>query len=193
VNRSNDSRRGFTLIEVMVAVAVLAVAALGTLGLIFVLTRSNEHVGGQSDALALATQIISEIQNAPFLAGAGNQDPGLTVIGPQSEAVAGSMIRTVGRFNPGSMTPVPDAQAAFYNVRYEVIAWNDPSTGLPGGVEVLVTVDNDLSAQREAAGANRVQERTIPQRLLSPVQLVVRRELAGSPAVANGSIADLRW
>lgn len=175
--------RGFTLLEVMVATGILAVAGLGTLSLIGVLTRSNTHVSAQTEALALATQLVSEIQNAPYLAGAGNQDPGLLAIGEVTAPVPGSTITTVGRFHDGQTPVVDPAVPARFSVRYELSAWNEPVTLTPGGVDVLVTVDND----------RRTRAFDSTQRLMAPVQLMVRKEFVGSPAVANGAFGDLRW
>lgn len=182
------NRRGFTLIEVMVAVAILAAAGLGTLSLIGVLIRSNQHVSAQTEALALATQLVTEIQNAQYVQGVpAMQDPGLAPApGVVSAPRPLSRIVTVGRFSPPDPTPVPVANAARFLVTYEIVGWNEPVSGNPGGVDILVTVDND----RDRAGIEGLSSSEVDA-LMRPVQIVVRKEFSGSPTAANNQ--GLRW
>jgi prepilin-type N-terminal cleavage/methylation domain-containing protein len=169
MRRTRARRHGFSLVEVMVAMGVLAIGGLATLQLIGVLINSNKNLGAGTDGVALANRVMSEVQAAPFFT--DQADPGL-VIGAFTQPVIGSRVRTVGWFAPNNPDPLPDPGGgnipvdATYAVRYQVYACascDDPTgsgVGGPGGVEVVVEVAN-----AKAGGP-----------LLRPVQFMVRKE-----------------
>jgi prepilin-type N-terminal cleavage/methylation domain-containing protein len=166
------ARAGFTLIECMIALAILALGSIATAQLVTILSRSNATIGASTDAVALATTLIAEINDARFVR--GGEDPGL-VVGNQTRSemsgtvtapVAGSTILAVGSFP--SNTP---QYAVSYEVRW-CQACRDPfGTGQEGlgGVDVLITV---------SPVANEGHQ----QKLLRPVHFVVRKEYAPTAA-----------
>lgn len=182
---SKQARRGFTLIEVMVAVAVVGIAAAGTSALMVTIVRRNAAMAAQAEAVALATRLVAEVQDAPLFPGAS--DPGLLQAGlPASDAlggeigvaVPGSTLLTVGRFRPGASAPSADGDETF-DVRYEVracaICALPFGAGRPslGGIDVLVSV-------YEVGNGGR---------LLRPVRMSVRKEMMA----AQGAAAPRGW
>ena len=182
-------RKGFSLVEVMVAMGVMTIGGLATLQLITILISSNQNVSSTTDATALANRVISEISAARFIS-AADFDAGLTT-GVYTTPSPGSTITTVGLFSPGVPTPVTAAQNPAYRVSYQVvnclsclnpIAGNTAATGT-GGVEVVVEVDNFLNPTGSASsGGPAAGER----RLLRPIRMVIRREYTA--AADNASI-----
>jgi prepilin-type N-terminal cleavage/methylation domain-containing protein len=174
------SRRGFTLVEVLVAVAVLGIAATVTTALMVTISKRNASMAGQADAIALATRLIAEVEDARlFSTGA---DPGLIQAGqPVSNItggeiyapIVGSRLRTVGRFHPGAMAPSADGNETL-EVRYEVRACaicQTPWAGTTslGGLDVLVSV-YELGGRRE--------------RMLRPVRMMIRKEFMANQGAA---------
>ncbi|MBK6690503.1 MAG: prepilin-type N-terminal cleavage/methylation domain-containing protein [Deltaproteobacteria bacterium] len=185
MSRSMNGRRGFTLIEVMVSVAVVGIAAAGTSAMMVTIARRNAAMAAQAEAVSLATRLVAEIQDAQLFP--GNSDPGLLQGGvPASDVfggeigapVPGSSIVTVGRFRPGAAAPSADGDETF-DVRYEVRACGICAApfgaGTPslGGVDVLVSV----------------YELGFGNRLLRPVRMTVRKELMP----AQGAAAPRGW
>jgi len=167
-------RKGFTLIEVLVAMGVLAIGGLATLQLIGVLINSNQSVGAGTDAIALANRLVSEISDARFINPA-DVDPGLNILDgrPIVAPVTGSRIRSVGLFRPGTLDPVTATEGPIYRVEYRSVPClicRNPVTGAEGGIEVLITVAN-------------FDRDTGP--LLQPVQMMLRREY--NPTLADGA------
>jgi prepilin-type N-terminal cleavage/methylation domain-containing protein len=179
-------QRGFTLIEVLVALALLGIGGLSTIELVGFLTRANRNVSAETDALALGDQLVAEIGDALFVSPAF-MDPGLAP-GTYGLPVVGSAITSVGQFVPGRLSPVP--APGVYSASYQVVfcpAFSAPTGPDPsgcllpgpgiGGVEVLVTVDN--------AGLNDGGP------LLRPIRLALRREFTGA-SVANPGPGTVR-
>lgn len=61
---------GFTLVEVLVSVALLAFVALGVMALLTSVVRQNKLARERSTATALASERINEITSLPFQASA---------------------------------------------------------------------------------------------------------------------------
>lgn len=61
-----SSRDGFTLIEVLVALSVVAVAVVGLLGMVVMATGQDENAADQNAAMDAAMSLISEIRQTPF-------------------------------------------------------------------------------------------------------------------------------
>jgi prepilin-type N-terminal cleavage/methylation domain-containing protein len=186
--RMTKHARGFTLVEALVAIGILAIAGTGMLRLLGTLAQTNQHVSGETEALALGTRLLSEIENAPYVRN-GRTDPGL-VPGTYTNGLAapgGSLIRSYGLMNPGSPTAVAPGGNALYRVNYEVVPWVG-AAGPAGadGVDIVVTVDN-----AEARGANEVTATAEPTRLLRAIRLATRRTLADSPTANDAGV--LRW
>ena len=66
VCRAARSEAGFTLIEVLVAMMIFTVAAMGVAGSMAVAVTSDTHAGEQTRALALASQKLEELKARPF-------------------------------------------------------------------------------------------------------------------------------
>lgn len=180
------TQRGFTLLECVVAIGVLAVGSLATATLVDYMTRATSDVSSKTEALALATRLVAEIQDARMII--GNADPGLVdgagaplsnTMGEINAPVAGSSIASVGRFEPGATGP--GGPNPTLEVRYEVrncVTCVDPfatGTASLGGIEVLVSVYN------------------VPphRKLVRPVRLMVRKEF--SPPGASAGVAVRGW
>ena len=186
MRRRTKRSYGFTLLECVVAIGVLAVGALATASLVDFMTRSTTDVSTKTEALALATRLIAEIQDARMII--GNADPGLVDgagvpvsngLGEICAPIAGSDISSVGAFEPGATTP--GGLNPILNVCYEVrgcATCTDPyGTGAAslGGVEILVSVYN-FNPHRK---------------LVQPIRLMVRKEF--SPPGSSGGVAVRGW
>lgn len=75
---SFPSRSGFTLIEGLLAAAVLGVATVAVVGPIMAARQQTEAVAGVSDAIALARQMLEEIAAKPY----ADPDDGNIILGP---------------------------------------------------------------------------------------------------------------
>ncbi len=179
-------QRGFTLLECVVAIGVLAVGSLATASLVDYMTRATSDVSSKTEALALATRLVAEIQDARLII--GNADPGLVdgagaplsdSLGEISTPIAGSNISSVGQFEPGAA--LPGGPNPTLDVRYEVrgcVTCADPfatGTASLGGIEVLVSVYN------------------VPphRKLVRPLRLMIRKEF--SPPGSSPGVAVRGW
>jgi len=173
----------------MVAFGILTLGGLSSLHLLGVMSKSNGHVSAEIDALALATRIASEIENAPYLpTGPVAPDPGF-VAGVYTAPVFGSAITTVGNFYiDGAVVfgpPAPGEVAGVLSVSYEVVTYTPAfGNGNPGGVDVLITVDNPTVRTRETTAQEL-------GRLMRPVRIAIRKDFNASTNVAVGGPG--RW
>lgn len=160
-------RRGFTLIECVIALGVLFVGGYATAQLVNVLGSSTSRVDATTEAVGYANMVLAQINDARFFSPT-DLDPGLTV--GTHATPAGGAIDAVGTFPAVNPT---------MSVVYEVVACarcTDPfSNGQValGGVEVIVTIDN------------------VPphERLRGPMRFFTRKEFAPSntdPALIRG-------
>ncbi|MFQ5802578.1 MAG: prepilin-type N-terminal cleavage/methylation domain-containing protein [Candidatus Methylomirabilales bacterium] len=80
--RRSGNHRGFTLIEVLIAAAILAVGLLALLSAFPIGYLDLNVSGGQSKATAYAQQMLEQLKNQPFNPGPLNQtdapEPGYT-------------------------------------------------------------------------------------------------------------------
>lgn len=170
------SKHGFSLVEVLVAMAVLSIGGLATLRLVGLLISSNSNMSATTDATALATRLVAEIGNAQFVDQA-NQDPHLAINTYDAATVrnTASSITTFGNFTPGGLNAVAAGQNPVYTVTYEVVACDVAICGSPtavppaprgGGVEIMVTVSNF----------------SISGPMLRPIRFVLRKEYTASSA-----------
>ena len=141
------AQRGFTLIEVAVFIAVIAVAVIGVLRVIDITTANSADPQLRKQALVLAESMLEEVQLARFT----YCDP---VLDPAAETATNALpFDATG--NPGGCTTPQNVKAApsnpvrpFYNVTDYVRAFNTPLTytqdasgnNFPAGYTVTVMV-----------------------------------------------------
>jgi prepilin-type N-terminal cleavage/methylation domain-containing protein len=134
--KTSNGARGFTLLECIVAVGLLAIGGLATARLIGVLYGSSDTVSGVTDGTSLATTLMSEIAQARYQP--GTTDPGLA-IGYHAAPVGGSQIQSLG-----SPSLINGAYQVSYEVQSCVLCNNPYAMGVNlGGLEVVVTVQNN--------------------------------------------------
>ncbi len=181
------NNRGFTLIEVMVALGVLMVAGLGTLQLVDVLSRSNGNVSAEVEALALARDLRAELENVPLLRNTITPfNPAWTTGSPVTTSPDPTRIRTIG-------PNVIGANGGRYRVQYTRTPWTPPAGQGPdrdnngvvdlGGFDITITVDN--------IGAVSTVPTRRDVRLMRAVNLAFRKEIQESAGVTGGGAA--RW
>lgn len=133
------SPRGFTLIEVLVALGVLTALCLGVGGLFVIAARANEHAGRQTAATLLATQKMEQLR--------GDRDLEPSPPGALRENVPGYV-----EYLDVSGRPVDERATGVYVRRWSI----DPLPGSPTGAMVLqvlvTTVTNDGSWSSSAPG-----------------------------------------
>lgn len=141
------AQRGFTLIEVAVFIAVIAVAVIGVLRVIDITTANSADPQLRKQALVLAESMLEEVQLARFT----YCDP---VLDPAAETATNALpFDATG--NPGGCTTPQNVKAApsnpvrpFYNVTDYVRAFNTPlaytqdasGNNFPAGYTVTVMV-----------------------------------------------------
>lgn len=106
-------QRGATLIEVMVAVMVLAVGSVAAMSLATQVVRANEQLNFQSASYEVFNRVAAEIRSStchvyPALVAPapGTADPGLLIPAGawQSVPVGTSVIRSIGNIEHGGAT-----------------------------------------------------------------------------------------
>jgi len=184
--RMNSSKSGFSLIEVLVAMAILGIGAMLSLKLLGVFINTNRGLSANQEAAALATRLMSEVMDAEYRSSSAF-DPGLAVSsGAVENPVPGSSIVSVGQFATESYEPLPNnppaGVLAKFRTRYLVsncqtcttpIASNTGLLG-PGGVEIMIEVAN---------AANDGP-------LLRPIRMAVRRTFSHALVCANVAPGD---
>ena len=106
-----QARRGLSLVEVLVAVGICAVAVVAVVTLFGPAVRATREVGDRRAAARLVERIDAELRRAGFAAVAAATDGGAT-------------LRLVARADGSRIVRLEDAD-------------NDPSTGMPAGVPAV--------------------------------------------------------
>ena len=110
--RHRRDPRGLTIVEVLVAVVILAVGLLGVLSAFPTGYLDVVGSGGQSKAMSYARQKVEELKNGPFaVAGSGSDVP---TLGPPSNAP------DVGYARSWTTTQVPGTTAPLRLARISV-------------------------------------------------------------------------
>jgi len=183
--RRRNSSRGFTLIEVLVALAILCVGGLGTLQLLGLLSKSNGNVNAETEAMQMARELRSEIENVSLLRtqlGPPTWPVGAPITASTNVAIDGNKI------GPNVVGP----NGGRYSVQYQLANWTPPVGQGPdrnndgvvdvAGLDITITVDNVL--------ALAVPTRS-DMRLLRPVILTFRKDVQESASIASGGVE--RW
>lgn len=150
------STRGFTLVECIMALAVVGIGAVATAKMVTMMYKSTSDTHAVAEAVALATRVIAEVNDASMVPGL--EDPGLISSGQAISNVASpaeiqapipnSRIQSIGKFATGSL--VPGIGTPTLLVTYEVrncTVCGIPYPSNPGltsinGVDVMVSVYN---------------------------------------------------
>jgi prepilin-type N-terminal cleavage/methylation domain-containing protein len=144
-----DSSRGFSLVEVMVASAILACAVLSVAQVMAVATSSTAGARGVSEATMLAWQKVDELRGLAFT----YDDAG----GPVTdEALASSPGGTLSRDTAGYVDHL-DTLGRRYRRRWAVAL----ATGDPDAVILRVRV-LDVARDEELASAATIRTRRRP-------------------------------
>ena len=189
--KKRNRKLGFSLLEVLIALAILGIGSMLCLKLIGVFINTNKGLSSNQEAVALATRLMSEIMDAQYRS-ATSFDPGLAISASAYAApVAGSTIVSVGDFLPESYAPLggvdPAGVPLKFTARYIVSDCASCTTPVPGnpglvgagGIEVFVEVAN-----AEPDGP-----------LFQPIRMAVRRTYSNAlvcAAVAPGDPCAVR-
>lgn len=170
---------GFSLLEVLVSMAILGIGAALSLKLIGVFINTNKRLSSNHEALALASRLTAEVMSAPFRSPT-DIDPGLQVSANRYELpVVTSVIQSVGAFYSESYLTVaantqPQRRAKFVT-SYLVAACPSPACDVPnpaspgntmvGGIDIFIEVRN--AGDQDLVGSDAP--------LFRPVRMSVRR------------------
>ena len=150
--RKSKHRAGFSLLEVLISMAILGIGAALSLKLIGVFINTNKSLASNHEALTLASRLMAEVMNAPFRSTV-DFDAGLAVSNaPYTTPVIASAIQSVGEFPASSyLTTAAGGQGpAKFVTRYLVsdcptctapIPGNAALVG-PGGIDIIIEVAN---------------------------------------------------
>lgn len=189
--------RGFTLLEVLMALTILTIAGLGTLQLITLLSRSNGNTSAQSEALMIARDLRAELENRPLLR-TDLGDPEWAA-GPHTAPPIAELTR-VGTIRGKS--------GMEYQVQYQTIPLvppDDPAITGGGGpdrdgdgaidvsaldIQIVVRA-SDAVAYDAAFHGGQALATQFNSRLLRPVILWFRKDVQEAAALSSGG--SLRW
>lgn len=139
--------RGFSLIELMIAMTVLVIGLLGSMGIIFVATASNGRSKLNTTAATLAESTMERIVTIPQSASgtaantaitdcAGNAFVVATSLGGSPLISGGAFDATVDYSQPATLnysmlyTVCPAGSGVTYDVRWRIDAGPTPATQL---------------------------------------------------------------
>lgn len=182
-----SERAGFTLIEVLVALAVLAVGGLATLQLVGVVSQSNGNVSAEAEALSVARDLRARLENLPLLR-PNLADAAWTPGPPAITAPIGNAQLDPFLTAPFYIGPAGGRYSVQYLVR-QLTPIAGPDRDGDGAidvaaVDVIITID---SVDTPMAGAPT----RLGGRLLRPVVLAFRKDVQESVSVAQGGA--VRW
>lgn len=122
--------RGFTLVELLVAMAVLTLALLAVAAMLPVASTNVDYSGGTSQATALAQRRLEQVRNLPFATVAGMVTAADPPNAPASsaETITGAQntpftVRTWVQLVAGTTAPRREATATV------IVSWTEASLG----------------------------------------------------------------
>ena len=142
-----QKQKGFTLLEVLVAMVVLSIGLLGLAGLMGASMRNNQSSSQRTQAAWLAYDVIDRmrVNRTAAVAAANNYNTPITASTSTSTGLAGTDINdwkaTLANALPAGAGSV--AVTALTGATRVVIRWND-SRGTGGNNAQTVTVDTQL-------------------------------------------------
>ena len=120
------SARGFSLIEMMVAMLIGAIVVLGAITVILAINRANsenlQSVRINQELRALASVLGDEIKRARRL------NDAMSAIGTGVSATSNCTIASTSAYCPGPFDSIDTATAGCIRYGYQAVAQNDPST-----------------------------------------------------------------
>jgi prepilin-type N-terminal cleavage/methylation domain-containing protein len=174
-----SARRGFTLLEAVIALAVLAAGVAVVFGLAVHVTNANRTLEFQTQSLDAFNAVAAQIKNAqcdynplappgPGAVDVATTDPGLTAFnvwidpggwtGANNNAPAGSSITFIGRSNgvapPSAGFPALPATVPQMQIDYMVVPDNNPAVEIPAlDVQVRIReITNDAATDALTSG-----------------------------------------
>ena len=124
---NHESRKGFSLIEVMIAIVILTVGLLSLAQMMVVATNANALAGRMTASAALAKQQLELLKAAPFYSNPSN--PSIANI--NAALTAGGDLDTNDngffQFYNADGQPVGAANQALFVVRWQITRIVDPN------------------------------------------------------------------
>jgi len=131
--KNRSGRRGFSLVEVMIAIIILSVALLALAQLMALATRTNALAGRTTSAASIARAQLERLKSATFYTDYSNPDVpvinGILVNGGDLEGNANGYFQF---YDPDGL-PVPAGAPALYVARWQIEDLVNPNAvgGLP--------------------------------------------------------------
>ena len=126
MTHSKESK-GFTLIEVLIALVILSISLLALAGLMVSTTRNNASGGHLTEAATFAQDILERLRVSP-----------LTSI-PTGVMIQNSCVGSTGINYTGSWTAVTNTSATLDTITITV-SWTDPGKLQPHSISMISAV-----------------------------------------------------
>lgn len=126
LTKTRRDQKGFSLVEVMVAVVILTIGLLALAQLMVMATRSNALSGRMTSSAAIAKERLELLKAAPFYTNATNRTVNPLLGGDlAANATVGNVDSNVANYfafydADGQPTPANTASGALYLVRWEI-------------------------------------------------------------------------